>query len=274
MGYSFGGYHAPRVAAFEKRYAAAVAFGAMYWNIYDYGRGQQGQARGRSAHELHLDLPIPLGGGRARQRDRARMGEEVHARRRRTADRMRVPGAARRERSHRAARGSKEALRAGRLEAQAHQDFHRRGRRRRALPGRSPPARRRLHRRLAAREHVSRIFLTRVTRIFQDSAFSKFALGRSRQKAATHTWGRQRWALVGACDFPVTALLLPVLFLPPSRFPVDSLGVAFTAPVFLLLFTGKNRHGLHLDCTLRLRHGHEFAQAPLRWRSRFAFVWE
>jgi len=29
MGYSFGGYHAPRIAAFEKRYAAAVAFGAI-----------------------------------------------------------------------------------------------------------------------------------------------------------------------------------------------------------------------------------------------------
>src|SRR5262249_40425865 len=36
MGYSFGGYHAPRIVAFEKRYAAAVAFGAMHWNIYDW----------------------------------------------------------------------------------------------------------------------------------------------------------------------------------------------------------------------------------------------
>ena len=36
MGYSFGGYQAPRIAAFEKRYAAAVAFGAMHWNIYDW----------------------------------------------------------------------------------------------------------------------------------------------------------------------------------------------------------------------------------------------
>src|SRR5262245_5605968 len=179
------------------------------------------------------------------------MGEEVHARGRRTADRMRIPGAARRERSHRAARGSKEALRAGRLETKAHQNFHRRGRRRRALPGRSPPARRRLHRRLAACEHVSGIFLTRVTRIFQDSAFSKFALGRGRQKVAAHTWGGQRWALVGACDLPVTALLLPVLFVPPSRFPVDSLGVAFTAPVFLLLFTGKQASTAHPSAETR-----------------------
>jgi dienelactone hydrolase len=36
MGYSFGGYHAPRICAFEKRYAACVAFGAMHWNLYDF----------------------------------------------------------------------------------------------------------------------------------------------------------------------------------------------------------------------------------------------
>jgi len=36
MGYSFGGYHAPRICAFEKRYAACVCFGAMHWNVYDF----------------------------------------------------------------------------------------------------------------------------------------------------------------------------------------------------------------------------------------------
>jgi len=36
MGYSFGGYYAPRVAAFEKRYIACVAFGAMHWNMVDW----------------------------------------------------------------------------------------------------------------------------------------------------------------------------------------------------------------------------------------------
>ena len=35
MGYSFGGYHAPRICAFEKRYAACVAFGAMHWSVYE-----------------------------------------------------------------------------------------------------------------------------------------------------------------------------------------------------------------------------------------------
>lgn len=39
MGYSFGGYHAPRICAFEKRYAACVAFGAMHWNVYDFVKG-------------------------------------------------------------------------------------------------------------------------------------------------------------------------------------------------------------------------------------------
>jgi dienelactone hydrolase len=36
MGYSFGGYHAPRICAFDKRYAACVCFGAMHWNIHDF----------------------------------------------------------------------------------------------------------------------------------------------------------------------------------------------------------------------------------------------
>lgn len=33
MGYSFGGYCAPRIASVEKRYAACIAFGAMYWDM-------------------------------------------------------------------------------------------------------------------------------------------------------------------------------------------------------------------------------------------------
>jgi dienelactone hydrolase len=38
MGYSFGGYHAPRVAGFEKRYAACVALGAMHWDMQEWQR--------------------------------------------------------------------------------------------------------------------------------------------------------------------------------------------------------------------------------------------
>ncbi|MBI2296816.1 MAG: alpha/beta fold hydrolase [Betaproteobacteria bacterium] len=33
MGYSFGGYYAPRVAAFEERYAACVCLGALHWDL-------------------------------------------------------------------------------------------------------------------------------------------------------------------------------------------------------------------------------------------------
>ena len=39
MGYSFGGYHAPRICAFEKRYAACVCFGAMHKNVYEFVKG-------------------------------------------------------------------------------------------------------------------------------------------------------------------------------------------------------------------------------------------
>ncbi len=39
MGYSFGGYQAPRIVGFEKRYAAGVAFGAMHWDLYAWQAG-------------------------------------------------------------------------------------------------------------------------------------------------------------------------------------------------------------------------------------------
>jgi alpha-beta hydrolase superfamily lysophospholipase len=35
-GYSFGGYLAPRIAGFEKRYAGCVAFGAMHWDLHGW----------------------------------------------------------------------------------------------------------------------------------------------------------------------------------------------------------------------------------------------
>jgi len=34
MGYSFGGYHAPRVAGMDGRYAGCIALGAMYWHMH------------------------------------------------------------------------------------------------------------------------------------------------------------------------------------------------------------------------------------------------
>ena len=38
MGYSFGGYYAPRVAAFERRYAACVCLGALHWDLHAWQR--------------------------------------------------------------------------------------------------------------------------------------------------------------------------------------------------------------------------------------------
>ena len=38
MGYSFGGYYAARMAAFEKRYAAGVAFAALHWDLAAWQR--------------------------------------------------------------------------------------------------------------------------------------------------------------------------------------------------------------------------------------------
>ena len=38
MGYSFGGYYAARIAAFETRYAAAVAFSALHWDLAGFQR--------------------------------------------------------------------------------------------------------------------------------------------------------------------------------------------------------------------------------------------
>jgi dipeptidyl aminopeptidase/acylaminoacyl peptidase len=38
MGYSFGGYYAARIAAFEPRYAAGVAFAALHWDLAGWQR--------------------------------------------------------------------------------------------------------------------------------------------------------------------------------------------------------------------------------------------
>lgn len=38
MGYSFGGYYAARVAAFEKRFMAGVAFAALHWDLAGWQR--------------------------------------------------------------------------------------------------------------------------------------------------------------------------------------------------------------------------------------------
>ncbi|WP_426955825.1 alpha/beta hydrolase family protein [Muricoccus radiodurans] len=45
MGYSFGGYYAVRVAAYEPRYVAAVALTAPHWDLAGFQRGVRDKAR-------------------------------------------------------------------------------------------------------------------------------------------------------------------------------------------------------------------------------------
>lgn len=63
MGYSFGGYYAPRIAAFEKRYAACVAFGAMHWNMAEWVDGIRRAVRtdARMSAQSHFQVPWVFG---------------------------------------------------------------------------------------------------------------------------------------------------------------------------------------------------------------------
>ena len=128
----------------------ASRFGAMHWNIHDFVAGRHQPLAADPATSFGLDLPVPLGGRRARQRDRAGMGEEIHARRRGREDRMPDPDPARRERPHRAARRRRRCSTSSvGAKNKTLKIFTAERRRRRALSGRQPSARRRLHRRLA-----------------------------------------------------------------------------------------------------------------------------
>jgi pimeloyl-ACP methyl ester carboxylesterase len=63
MGYSFGGYYAPRIVAFDKRYCACVAFGAMHWNMAEWVDGIRRAVRNdakRSA-QSHFQVPWAFG---------------------------------------------------------------------------------------------------------------------------------------------------------------------------------------------------------------------
>ena len=88
MAYSIGGYYAPRIAAFEKRYAALVAWGV----IYDYHAVWQKRREAMKTVPAHsqarVALPAPVGARRARHGRGDEEGEGIHARRRRGADRL------------------------------------------------------------------------------------------------------------------------------------------------------------------------------------------
>jgi dipeptidyl aminopeptidase/acylaminoacyl peptidase len=63
MGYSFGGYYAPRIVAFEKRYCACVAFGAMHWDLAQWVDGIRRAVRtdAKTSAQSHFQVPWAFG---------------------------------------------------------------------------------------------------------------------------------------------------------------------------------------------------------------------
>jgi dienelactone hydrolase len=61
MGYSFGGYCAPRIAALETRYAAGVAFGAMFWDMHAWLLRTQEQMKTGAVATSHFQIPWVFG---------------------------------------------------------------------------------------------------------------------------------------------------------------------------------------------------------------------
>ena len=58
MGYSFGGYYAARVAAFEKRYCGGIAMSALHWDLHgwqrDIKRRQDADPKGTPQSAFHF----------------------------------------------------------------------------------------------------------------------------------------------------------------------------------------------------------------------------
>lgn len=61
MGYSFGGYCAPRIAALDTRYAGGVAFGAMWWDMHAWLVRSQEQMKKGSLATSHFQVPWVFG---------------------------------------------------------------------------------------------------------------------------------------------------------------------------------------------------------------------
>ena len=61
MGYSFGGYCAPRIAAIDKRYAGGVAFGAMWWDMDAWLQRSQEQMKKGKLATSHFQVPWVFG---------------------------------------------------------------------------------------------------------------------------------------------------------------------------------------------------------------------
>ncbi len=61
LGYSFGGYCAPRIAAFDTRYIAGVAFGAMWWDMHAWLQRSQAQMKAGKLATSHFQVPWVFG---------------------------------------------------------------------------------------------------------------------------------------------------------------------------------------------------------------------
>jgi dipeptidyl aminopeptidase/acylaminoacyl peptidase len=61
MGYSFGGYCAPRIAALEPRYAGGIAFGAMWWDMHAWLVRSQEQMKKGALATSHFQVPWVFG---------------------------------------------------------------------------------------------------------------------------------------------------------------------------------------------------------------------
>ncbi len=63
MAYSFGGYYAPRIAAFEPRYAACVVLGTVAWDIHakQLERKRLIETNPRKTSQSAFQLPWVLG---------------------------------------------------------------------------------------------------------------------------------------------------------------------------------------------------------------------
>ncbi len=57
LGYSFGGYCAPRIVAYDHRYAGGVAFGSMWWDMHGWMLRMAEQMRAGKAATSHFQIP-------------------------------------------------------------------------------------------------------------------------------------------------------------------------------------------------------------------------
>lgn len=61
VGYSFGGYCAPRIAALDTRYAGGVALGAMWWDMHAWLVRSQEQMKKGAIATSHFQVPWVFG---------------------------------------------------------------------------------------------------------------------------------------------------------------------------------------------------------------------